>query len=56
MTFAASDAPLAYLECRSIGLSASQAKALAASACSLLDSDLCAVLGLEPFDFWLEVP
>lgn len=38
--FAASDAPLAYLECKSIGLSASQAKALSAAISELLDSDL----------------
>ncbi len=40
MLFAGSDGPLAYLECKSIGLSASQAKALSASISRLLHARL----------------
>lgn len=40
MLFGGSDQPLAYLECKSIGLSASQAKALSASLPKLLSSRL----------------
>ncbi|MDD2659391.1 MAG: phenylpyruvate tautomerase MIF-related protein [Methylococcales bacterium] len=36
MVFGGSDQPLAYLECKSIGLSATQAKALSASLSKLL--------------------
>jgi phenylpyruvate tautomerase PptA (4-oxalocrotonate tautomerase family) len=40
MAFAGTDAPLAYLECKSIGLSSNQAKNLSASICQLLDNRL----------------
>jgi len=40
MLFGATDQPLAYLECKSIGLSAIQAKALAASISKLLTAAL----------------
>jgi phenylpyruvate tautomerase len=40
MLFGGSDQPLAYLECKSIGLSATQAKALSASISKLLASAL----------------
>lgn len=40
MLFAGSDSPLAYLECKSIGLSASQATKLSASLCQILSEEL----------------
>lgn len=40
MLFSGDPAPLAYLECKSIGLSGSQAKSLSASICQLLNSQL----------------
>lgn len=40
MVFGGCDQPLAYLECKSIGLSAAQAKALAASLPALLNREL----------------
>jgi phenylpyruvate tautomerase len=40
MLFGGSDEPLAYLECKSIGLSGAQAKALSASLCQLLNKEL----------------
>lgn len=40
MLFGGSDAPLAYLECKSIGLSPAQAKSIAASAPQLLEDKL----------------
>jgi phenylpyruvate tautomerase PptA (4-oxalocrotonate tautomerase family) len=40
MFFGGSNQPLAYLECKSIGLSATQAKALSASICKLLTAAL----------------
>jgi len=40
MLFGGSNQPLAYLECKSIGLSAAQAKALSASISRLLTSTL----------------
>ncbi|MBM4208355.1 MAG: hypothetical protein FJ190_10225 [Gammaproteobacteria bacterium] len=40
MLFAGSDAPLAYLECKSIGLSPGQAKSISAAVNSLLASSL----------------
>lgn len=40
MLFAGRDEPLAYLECKSIGLSARQAKALSASLSQLLGTSL----------------
>jgi phenylpyruvate tautomerase PptA (4-oxalocrotonate tautomerase family) len=40
MLFAGSDAPLAYLECKSIGLNANQVKSLASSLTTALSSAL----------------
>lgn len=40
MLFAGSDAPLAYAECKSIGLSTLQTKALSASITNLLNTQL----------------
>ncbi len=40
MLFAGKDAPLAYLECKSIGLTEKQAKTLSASLCQLLNAEL----------------
>lgn len=40
MLFAGNDEPLAYLECKSIGLTSSQAKNLSASICQLLNDRL----------------
>lgn len=40
MLFAGTDAPLAYLECKSIGLSASQAKSISASVSKVLNENL----------------
>jgi phenylpyruvate tautomerase PptA (4-oxalocrotonate tautomerase family) len=40
MLFADSQAPQAYLECKSIGLSSYQAKSLSSSICHMLDSCL----------------
>jgi phenylpyruvate tautomerase PptA (4-oxalocrotonate tautomerase family) len=40
MLFAGTDQPLAYLECKSIGLSVAQTKPLAAAICQLLDTAL----------------
>jgi phenylpyruvate tautomerase len=40
MLFAGTDAPLAYLECKSIGLTASQAKNLSASLSEILSETL----------------
>ncbi|MDX8128883.1 phenylpyruvate tautomerase MIF-related protein [Methylomonas sp. OY6] len=59
MLFAGSTAPLAYLECKSIGLSSSQAKNLSASICQLLNTRLSIPqdrIYIEfsncPADFW----
>lgn len=40
MLFAGSTQPLAYLECKSIGLSPAQAKAISAAVCKLLGDTL----------------
>ena len=40
MLFAGSDAPLAFLECKSIGLSEKQAKSLSAAISELLNTEL----------------
>jgi phenylpyruvate tautomerase len=40
MLFAGTDTPLAYLECKSIGLSASQAKSISAAVSNLLKEQL----------------
>jgi phenylpyruvate tautomerase PptA (4-oxalocrotonate tautomerase family) len=40
MLFAGKDDSLAYLECKSIGLTEKQAKALSASLCQLLNAEL----------------
>jgi phenylpyruvate tautomerase len=40
MLFAGTDAPLAYLECKSIGLSASQAKSISAAVSKELNENL----------------
>ncbi|WP_446808807.1 phenylpyruvate tautomerase MIF-related protein [Methylomonas sp. 2BW1-5-20] len=40
MAFAGTSTPLAYLECKSIGLSITQAKNLSASICQLLNNRL----------------
>ena len=40
MLFAGNDAPLAYVECKSIGLTSQQAKQLSASLCQLLATGL----------------
>lgn len=40
MLFAGSDAPLAFLECKSIGLNEKQAKSLSAAIADLLNSEL----------------
>jgi phenylpyruvate tautomerase len=40
LLFAGKDEPLAYLECKSIGLSPKQAKSLSASLCQLLETSL----------------
>lgn len=40
MLFGGSNQPLAYLECKNIGLSAAQAKSLSASICRLLTESL----------------
>ena len=40
MSFAGTDEPLAYLECKSIGLSGAQAKSLAKSLCQTLAQEL----------------
>jgi phenylpyruvate tautomerase PptA (4-oxalocrotonate tautomerase family) len=40
MLFAGTDEPLAYIECKSIGLSIGQAKTLAAAICQLLKTKL----------------
>ena len=40
MLFAGTSEPLAYLECKSIGLSSSQSKSLSASLCHLMESRL----------------
>ena len=50
MLFAGSDKPLAYLECKSIGLSSRQAKALSASLCHLLES----YLSISPERIYIE--
>lgn len=59
MSFAGSAAPLAYLECKSIGLSSGQAKSLSASICRLLETRLSIPqdrIYIEfsncPADFW----
>jgi phenylpyruvate tautomerase PptA (4-oxalocrotonate tautomerase family) len=59
MLFGGSDAPLAYVECKSIGLSATQAKSLSSSIANLLDSHLSITsnrLYIEfsdcPAEFW----
>ncbi len=40
MLFAGTDQPLAYLECKSIGLSANQAKSLSAAISQILNDEL----------------
>lgn len=40
MRFAGSDKPLAYVECKSIGLTSTQAKAISSSLCRLLNDAL----------------
>lgn len=40
MLFGGKDTPLAYLECKSIGLTEKQAKLLSASLCELLNAEL----------------
>jgi len=40
MFFGGKDAPLAYLECKNIGLTEKQAKSLSASLCELLNAEL----------------
>ncbi len=40
MLFAGSDAPLAYLECKSIGLTSTQAKSISSAVTQLLNADL----------------
>ena len=40
MTFGGSDAPLAFIECKSIGLSETQTKGLSASLCSFCEGEL----------------
>ena len=40
MLFAANNEPLAFLECKSIGLSSAQCKSLASSLCQLLENTL----------------
>ncbi len=40
MMFGGSQEPLAYLECKSIGLTTAQAKSLSAAICDLLQRDL----------------
>ncbi len=59
MLFAGSCDPLAYLECKSIGLSASQAKSLSKSLCNELESALkippdriYIEFSNAPADFW----
>ncbi|AMK77319.1 MULTISPECIES: phenylpyruvate tautomerase MIF-related protein [Methylomonas] len=59
MLFAGSEAPLAYLECKSIGLSSNQAKNLSVSICKLLNARLSISqdrIYIEfsncPADFW----
>jgi hypothetical protein len=39
MTFGGSDAPLAFIECKSIGLSETQTKGLIASLCSFCEGE-----------------
>ena len=50
MTFAASDAPCAYLECKSIGLTDAQIPPLAAALCALLQNEL----QLDPARVYIE--
>ncbi|WP_020565206.1 phenylpyruvate tautomerase MIF-related protein [Methylosarcina fibrata] len=50
LIFAGTDVPLAYLECKSIGLSGRQAKSLSASLCQLLDKQL----GIPPERVYIE--
>jgi phenylpyruvate tautomerase len=50
MQFAGSTDPLAYLECKSIGLSTGQAQALAKSLCQLLGN----ILKLPPDRIYIE--
>ncbi len=59
MLFAGSGQPLAYLECKSIGLSSSQAKALSATLATLLASRLSVAadrvyieFSNAPAEFW----
>jgi phenylpyruvate tautomerase len=59
MLFAGMASPLAYLECKSIGLSASQAKSISAAVCKLLkeslqvDGDRIYIeFGNCPAEFW----
>ena len=41
MTFGGSDEPLAFIECKSIGLSESQTESLSAVLCSFCEEELC---------------
>ena len=50
MIFAASDAPCAYLECKSIGLTDAQIPPLAAALCALLQHEL----QLDPARVYIE--
>ena len=50
MTFAATDAPCAYLECKSIGLTDAQIPPLAAALCALLQHEL----QLDPARVYIE--
>lgn len=50
MTFAATDAPCTYLECKSIGLSDAQIPPLAAALCALLQREL----HLDPARVYIE--
>jgi phenylpyruvate tautomerase len=50
MLFAGNNDPLAYLECKSIGLSARQAKSLSAELCRSLET----ALGIPPDRIYIE--
>lgn len=50
LLFAGSDQPLAYLECKSIGLSPKQAKTLSSSLCRTLNQQL----GIAPDRVYIE--
>ena len=50
MCFAASDAPLAFLELKSLGLRSDQTAALSAELCGLMET----VLGIDPARVYIE--